>query len=73
MKFKIKIIFDFDEGLYKVFVDGIKDLEGHGETEIQAISDFFNNYDEFKDKEYFSPILIQNMKEKYKMLDSYDI
>lgn len=73
MKFKIKIVFDFDEGLYRVFVDGIKELEGRGDTEVKAIADFFINYDEFKDREYFSPILLENLKEKYKIMSEYDI
>lgn len=68
MNFKIKIAIDFDDGGYIVFVDGIPGLEGHGDTEVQAIMDFFNNYDKFKDKEYFEPLILKTLKEKYEMM-----
>ncbi len=69
MKFKIKITLNFDEGGYMVFVDGIPELVGYGDTEIKAIIDFFNNYDKFKNHEYFEPILIKNLKEKFELLN----
>lgn len=45
MKFPVKISFDFDENEYVVFVDGIKGIEGHGQTEQEAIDDFYKRLD----------------------------
>lgn len=42
MKFPVKISFDFDEGEYVVFIDGIKGIEGHGPTEQEAIDNFYD-------------------------------
>jgi hypothetical protein len=69
MKFSIKITLDFDEGGYLVFVEGIPELIGRGETEVKAILDFFQNYDKFKNKNYFDPMFIKNMLQKYEFMD----
>lgn len=73
MNFKIKIAMDFDDGGYIVFVDGIPELEGHGDTEVKAIMDFFNNYDKFKDKEYLEPLVLKSIKEKYELMVENEI
>jgi predicted RNase H-like HicB family nuclease len=41
-KFPIKIVYNFEDSEYMVFVDGIKGLEGYGSTEEEAIADFYN-------------------------------
>ena len=71
MNFKVKITFDFDESCYLVFVEGIKELEGRGSTEVKALIDFFQNYEQFKDKEYFDSKAIKQLLEKYKTLDDF--
>jgi predicted RNase H-like HicB family nuclease len=40
MQLPIKIVYDAEEKEYVVFVDGLRGLEGHGETEEDAIADF---------------------------------
>ncbi len=40
LNYKIKIVYDFDEGHYIVFVDGISNIEGYGQTEQDAIQNF---------------------------------
>lgn len=40
INYKIKIVYDFDERVYRVFVDGMKDIEGFGNTEQEAVEDF---------------------------------
>jgi predicted RNase H-like HicB family nuclease len=40
MKFKIKIVFDFDENEYVVFVSELGGIEGRGATEQEAIENF---------------------------------
>lgn len=45
LKYKIKIIFDFDEDEFVVFASGLEGLEGRGETEESAINDFREKYE----------------------------
>lgn len=45
MRFKVKIIYDTDESQYIVFIDGIRGIEGYGDTEQEAINDFTNRYE----------------------------
>lgn len=45
MKFPIKIVYDIDEQAYRVFVDGIKNIEGFGSTESEALDNFIYNYE----------------------------
>jgi len=40
LKFKIKIVFDFDEDEYLVFADGIRGVEARGKTEEEAVAKF---------------------------------
>jgi predicted RNase H-like HicB family nuclease len=40
MKLPIKIVYLVDEQEYCVFVDGLKGIEGRGESEEDAIDDF---------------------------------
>lgn len=40
LSYKIKIVFDIIEKQYIVFVDGIKNIQGFGDTEQEAIDDF---------------------------------
>lgn len=43
--FNIKITFDIEEGYYLVFVEGISDLYGSGNTESAALLDFLQRYE----------------------------
>jgi predicted RNase H-like HicB family nuclease len=45
MRLKIKMIYDFDEDQYVVFVEGIVGLEGVGKSEQEAIENFNTVYD----------------------------
>lgn len=69
MNFKVRISFDWDESCYLVTVDGIPEISGEGITEIKAIIDFFQNYDKFKEKEYFQPNIVKQILAKYELLD----
>ena len=40
MRYSIKIIYDTEDRQYVVFVDGMKGIEGFGQTEAEAIEDF---------------------------------
>ena len=44
-RYPIKIVWDFDESEYIVFIEGISGIEGRGPTEQEAIEDFNENYD----------------------------
>ena len=45
MKYPIRIVYDHEEHEYLVFIGGISNIEGHGETEKEAIEDFRKNYE----------------------------
>ena len=45
LRLDVKIVFDFDEDCYRVFIDGIKNVEGIGQTEPEAIEDFYAKLD----------------------------
>ena len=40
LNYKIKIVYDFEESQYVIFVYGIRDIEGYGQTEEEALKDF---------------------------------
>lgn len=44
LKLPIKIVYDFDEEIYYVFVEQLS-IEGSGITEQEAVADFFVNLD----------------------------
>ncbi|NCP97779.1 hypothetical protein GW796_06000 [archaeon] len=61
MNLKIKITFDYDEKLYYVFVDEIKELYGEGETEEKAFLDFLIRYEnDFSGHKCFNIQSVQN-------------
>lgn len=45
MNLAVKITFDFEEQEYMVFVEGIPELVGYGETESSALLDFLKKYE----------------------------
>lgn len=45
MKKNIKIVWDFDEKEYVVFVEGMTGIEGRGSSEKEAIGNFQINLD----------------------------
>lgn len=45
LKLNVKIVFDFDEDCYRVFIDELKGIEGFGQTEQEALDDFYERLD----------------------------
>lgn len=73
MKYAIKVTYNLDENEYMVFVEGLPELYGRGETESGALLDFLQKYEtNYSGYKCFNQHWVQQKIAALTLVESYE-